>query len=320
MTTSLPMIMETQQGREWLDDQDHWGLVLDSLPDAVAIVAPDGTIVFANRQLHRLSGYRPDELVGRSVEVLVPEGHRGQHQAHRQEYRDRPKLRPMGAGLEISCQRSDGSTFPADISLAPVTTPEGLFTVCVVRDGTDRRRTEEELFYKAVHDPLTGLANRSLLLDRLAHRLRASGRTGTAAGLFYLDVDYFKLVNDRFGHGAGDRVLCALARRMEGVVREGDTVARFGGDEFVVLCEELTDAGAAEEIAYRFVDEAAQPIEVDGVPLEVSVSVGVAIGRAGTVTAEALLGAADKALYEAKATGRNRYVLAADRSDDESEG
>lgn len=123
--TALPTtVTEAQQGRAWLADQDHWGPVLDSLPDAVAIVAPDGTIAFANRQLHRLSGYRPDQLVGRSVEVLVPEAHRGEHQAHRQEYRDRPKLRPMGAGLEISCQRSDGSTFPADISLAPVVTPE----------------------------------------------------------------------------------------------------------------------------------------------------------------------------------------------------
>jgi diguanylate cyclase (GGDEF)-like protein/PAS domain S-box-containing protein len=165
-----------------------------------------------------------------------------------------------------------------------------------------RRRGEERVRHEAVHDPLTGVANRTLLRDRLEHALARSQRTGAAIGVMFIDLDNFKQVNDAFGHATGDAVLVEVGRRLGMAVRPADTVARVGGDEFVVVCEEV-DRKSALALGRRLQEAIRPPIVVGGVKHELSASVGIAVGHTDP---DALLGDADVAVYRAKAGGRGR--------------
>ena len=166
-----------------------------------------------------------------------------------------------------------------------------------------------ELSHMALHDPLTDLPNRGLVMDRAAIMLaRVERSPELTAGALYLDIDGFKEVNDTYGHGAGDELLLALARRLQAVVRPQDTVGRLGGDEFVVLVEARSGEGSAEQIAERLIEALRDPVSVSrGAELSVTVSVGIAVGRYATT--DEMLRDADLALYAAKAAGKNRRVL-----------
>jgi diguanylate cyclase (GGDEF)-like protein/PAS domain S-box-containing protein len=169
-----------------------------------------------------------------------------------------------------------------------------------------RLRTEERMRHEAVHDPLTGLANRTLLRDRLEHALARSQREEErATGVLFVDLDNFKQVNDAYGHAAGDAVLVELGRRLRSAVRPADTVARLGGDEFVVVCEEV-DADDVMTLGRRLLTAIAEPLEVAGIQHELTASIGIALGRTDP---DALLGDADAAVYQAKAAGRGRAEL-----------
>ena len=279
-----------------------WGTVLDAVPAAVLIVGPDGIICFANTALAHLTGYRPDDLAGRPVEVLVPDAERDVHRRSRHVYGLLPTRRPMGTGLPIQCRRADGSLFPADISLAPLDVGDVTFVVATVSDETERRRSVEELFHRAVHDPLTGLANRALLIDRLDHLLAGGDRKDRRLAVLYVDLDGFKTVNDTGHHAAGDEVLQIVGERLRAAVRPDDTVARFGGDEFVVLCANLATEDDALVIAQRILDELRLPIVHRAGTWCLSASIGVVMAGP-TSSSAALIEAADRAMYRAKRRG-----------------
>jgi diguanylate cyclase (GGDEF)-like protein/PAS domain S-box-containing protein len=169
----------------------------------------------------------------------------------------------------------------------------------------ERLRDEERARHDAVHDPLTGLANRTLLRDRLQHALARSEREGQATGVLFIDLDRFKDVNDAYGHATGDAVLMELGRRLPAAVRPADTVARLGGDEFVVVCE-ATDEPSALGLGRRLQAALRPPVTVGDRELTLSASIGIALGHHD---AEALLGNADAAVYRAKAAGRGRLEL-----------
>jgi diguanylate cyclase (GGDEF)-like protein/PAS domain S-box-containing protein len=175
----------------------------------------------------------------------------------------------------------------------------------VLATALARLRGEERMRHDAVHDPLTGLANRTLLRDRLEQALARSQRKGGASGLLFVDLDNFKQVNDEYGHAMGDAVLVELGRRLQTAVRPTDTVARLGGDEFVVVCEEL-DEQTAVALGRRLHDALERPLVIDGVEHRLSASIGIALGKADP---DGLLGNADAAVYRAKAHGRGRVEL-----------
>ncbi|HEU4702812.1 MAG TPA: diguanylate cyclase, partial [Conexibacter sp.] len=177
------------------------------------------------------------------------------------------------------------------------------------QDVTERRAAERLLEHQALHDPLTGLPNRALFLDRLQHALTRARRPGSSLAVYFCDVDDFKDVNDSLGHDAGDELLIALPPRLREGLRAGDTVARFGGDEFVILCEELDSEGEAIRIAERIGAAFALPFELDGRPHHLSVSVGVVFARGGTATATEVLRDADAAMYRAKGRGKGGFEL-----------
>jgi diguanylate cyclase (GGDEF)-like protein len=176
----------------------------------------------------------------------------------------------------------------------------------------ERKRSDVELAYQALHDPLTGLPNRVLFLDRLGvalHRLRRSHATLT---VMFLDVDTFKLTNDSLGHAAGDSVLVALAQRLQELLRPSDTMARFGGDEFTFLFEDLDRERAAVLIVERLIRTAARPIRLDGGEASIAVSIGIAIATDPATEPDDLIRDADTAMYRAKARGGSRFELFGD--------
>ena len=176
-----------------------------------------------------------------------------------------------------------------------------------------RRRFHEQLAHLAYHDGLTALANRSLFHDRLGQGLARAKRHTRAVAVLYLDLDAFKLVNDEEGHDAGDAVLVEVARRLCGVVRAEDTVARMGGDEFAIVMEDVEDLRVVTGIAARIVEDVARPIHVDGREVIITASVGIAYSEEGLTDVESLLRDADLAMYRAKADGKNRFVNSSDQ-------
>ena len=176
-------------------------------------------------------------------------------------------------------------------------------------DVTTRRQAEELVAHRALHDPLTGLPNRTLLLDRLGTALRALGRRRTLVGVLFCDLDRFKVVNDSLGHAVGDQLLQEVARRLAGVVRPSDTVARLGGDEFVVLCDDLESADQCRSVADRLTEALRRPVDVGATQVTLGGSVGIALTSDANAEPEALLRDADAAMYRAKERGRGRAEM-----------
>jgi diguanylate cyclase (GGDEF)-like protein len=176
----------------------------------------------------------------------------------------------------------------------------------IARTNREREQLQEDLAYQATHDSLTELPNRAQSLDLVEGALHRAQRSGVIIGVLFVDLDHFKLINDRFGHGAGDVALRDAARRMLDEVRAGDVVGRLGGDEFVVLLEPVSSQSAGVEIADRIVAALSQPTTVDGYEVALSASVGVAFSLDGSTDADRLLAEADAAVYRAKAAGRAR--------------
>jgi diguanylate cyclase (GGDEF)-like protein/PAS domain S-box-containing protein len=179
----------------------------------------------------------------------------------------------------------------------------------ISRDVTAQMAAEEALAYQSLHDALTGLPNRVLLIDRAERMLAQARRHGAPVGVLYIDIDGFKQVNDCFGHAAGDELLRGVAERLTGTIREADTVGRLGGDEFVVLLEGADSDDGPELASERIREVLAQPFELeslDGRAISVTASIGIAVGREESI--DVLLRHADFALYEAKAAGRNRWI------------
>ena len=173
----------------------------------------------------------------------------------------------------------------------------------------ERDEDEQEMRRRALHDPLTGLPNRTLVVDRLAQALDRDARRHGTTAVILLDVDHFKVVNDSLGHDAGDQLLLAIAPRLVAAVRPGDTVGRLGGDEFVVLCEDVPDRDTAARVAGRLVDAFAEPFMLEGEVHHLSASVGIARTGEGGATPGELLRNADAAMYRAKERGRDRFEL-----------
>ena len=280
--------------------EERYRTIVENAQEGISILDADGYFTFANRRTADLLGHDVNTLAGKKASLLL-----GSSVASAAQLAGTPGT----AQYEVMAVRPDGSTINLLVSTAPIMMAgsEGPGALCMMSDVSGLRHAEEELAHWALHDSLTGLPNRNLLVDRISQALtRASRHPGTVAALF-CDVDDFKEVNDSFGHHVGDEVLKAVATRLSSAVRPADTVARIGGDEFVVLCEGMDNESVAFDIASRVLGAVANPLEVSGNELALSISVGVAF--AVTEDAPELLRNADAAMYLAKQRGRNRAEL-----------
>ncbi len=289
-------------------DAAHFRSLIESAPDAMIVMTTDGVILEANNQVGRLFGYEPDELAGRSVECLTTPRVQSVLAEYYEDFIRNPRTLIIGDVADVSGVRKDGMEFPMEIILGPIETPEGLVITATARNVTERREFERRLEHQATHDHLTGLPNRAFFAEELAATLNRAALPGPPIAVCFLDVDHFKYVNDSRGHTTGDELVIEVARRIESTARGDDLVARFGGDEFAVLVEGITDRKGAVAYAWRLLTAFDRPFMLDGVECFVSASVGVAFGMRGDDPND-VLRQADAAMYHAKQSGRARVEV-----------
>lgn len=313
LTTRCPQVPPATPGSE----QQLLDELVESAPDAMVVVDGAGRILLANRQTEALFGYAREQLTGQPIELLVPERCRDVHTHDRRDYIDSPVLRPMGLGRALHARRYDGTEFPVEISLAPLHLADGIAVAAVVRDVTDRIQVQQELERLALHDQLTGLANRGLVMEQLQRSLARRGRSGRVAVAF-VDLDRLKWVNDTLGHEAGDRLILCVAERLRQVLRPSDTLGRFGGDEFVAVVEDIGGQDELVALAQRMLAAVRAPMLLAGRELRPTVSLGLALAEEG-LTVDALIHDADAAMYRAKRRGRDRFEIYEASGDEEAQ-
>ncbi len=270
----------------------------------------NGRFLYASPACEALLGMRPEHLIGRTAAeagLLSPDqdGSRAAAMA---------VLFALAGGEERTAAfrivRPDGELRWLEIAARAVPDRDGRAPeiVAVTRDVSDRKRAEDELAHQALHDTLTGLPNRALFLDRLQQALHRARRGASGVAVLFVDLDRFKLINDSFGHAAGDRVLCDVAARLRHELRPADTIARFGGDELTVLCEDVGGEPSARGIAKRIAAIFEQPFVVEDSEAFLQASVGIALAGPED-RPEDLLRDADAAMYRAKDAGRGRVEV-----------
>ena len=271
--------------------------------DFIAVIAPDTRILYQTPSVERLLGYLPAEIEGTKLVALLHPEDQSRALAVIEEAVAHPDALPP---VEWRLRRRGGEWFFAEVivtNLLAEPTIGGL--VVTIRDIQERKTLESQLTHQAFHDPLTNLANRALLSDRVDHAQARSRRDGRPCAVLLLDLDDFKTINDTFGHAAGDEVLMEVARRLHQCIRAGDTAARLGGDEFALLLEDTPDAARAMEVGDRITQALRLPFLLAGKEAFLSASTGIAVGASAEPEGE-LLRNADVALYLAKDKGKGR--------------
>ncbi|WP_412060361.1 EAL domain-containing protein [Rubrivirga sp. IMCC45206] len=285
----------------------RYRLLAENMQDLVALHNPDGTYEWVSPSVTTLLGYAPDELVGTNpYDLIHPDDtvavRTGSHRPALQNEDD--------VSVVVRVRHRDRRYVWLETLTKPIVDESGAVVRLQTssRDVTDRVEMEERLYHQAYHDALTDLPNRALFSVRLEEVIARYDLSDGFAVLF-LDLDRFKVVNDTLGHTAGDRLLQVVGDRLRAVIRDGDMVARIGGDEFAVLLDGLPAPGYAENVAARVIDDLAAPVDIDGRRLYAGASLGVVVGRPDHDTPDALLGEADLAMYEAKAEGRGGVAI-----------
>jgi diguanylate cyclase (GGDEF)-like protein/PAS domain S-box-containing protein len=274
--------------------------------DPIFFATSDGTLIECNRAALDLLGHTREELFRQRFEDLIADSEA--RDALRKELQEKNHVEDFEAQLRTKT----GDRLDAVIGLAARTGASGEAAGyrITVRDNTERKQLAKQLLETAFHDPLTGLANRAVFVDRLDRLfMQAQRRSGYRFAVLFIDLDRFKLINDTFGHLAGDQLLTTVARRLEGCLRQEDSVARFGGDEFAILLDGVQDVRDATRIAERVNNELGLPIRIGSREVACSASIGIAVSAPTHERAEQVLSDADVAMYRAKSGGGAHYEV-----------
>jgi diguanylate cyclase (GGDEF)-like protein/PAS domain S-box-containing protein len=280
--------------------------VFDSSPDAITVTDLEGRIVECNQATLELHGFASrEEVIGLDAFEFITPTDRQRARENMQETLVQGHVR----NVEYTLLTKDGREFSAELSASVILDSSGnpASFVAIAKDITDRKMMEEGLVYAATHDPLTDLPNRMLFSDRLAVALTHAHRRGRGLTVMLMDLDHFKEVNDTLGHSVGDQLLQAVGLRLRGLLRESDTVARVGGDEFALVLPDVSHLEDAAQIAEKIVRSVREPLVVDGHELRVTTSVGIAIYPADGEDPDMMMRNADIAMYEAKGRGRDNH-------------
>ncbi len=288
----------------------HYRAVVENAAEGILTITESGTIGSFNAAAEAIFGWDEQDIIGRPATVILPADMEDPLNSYLATALS-PDHGPIRRrGIESIGQRRDGTHFPMMVAISTITSGGAAPTLSgIVRDLSDQKRVEAQLAHQVLHDALTSLPNRTMLVDRLDQALARTRRSSRPFAALFVDLDRFKSVNDRLGHSVGDQLLIEAARRIKTCVRDSDTVARLGGDEFVVVCEDIHGVHQATACADRVISALREPFHFADDDAQVSASIGIALCSDGTQKAEAVLTNADIAMYRAKDNGRNRYAL-----------
>lgn len=271
----------------------------------VSVTDRGGRIIHANDRFCEVSGYSIEELIGQNHRIL-------KSNMHSKEFFVDMWATITGGNIwheEICNRKKNGDLYWVDSTIVPLKNDEGnIFRFLSVRiDVSERKKAEQQSLELATHDALTGLPNRRLLQDRLALALAHARRNKNKIAVLFLDLDHFKTINDSLGHDAGDLLLQQVSAKLTAAIRGEDTVARQGGDEFIILLTDITEEKDAAAVAQKILNELLQPITINGQDLQIGASIGIALFPSDGNDSNTLLKHSDAAMYRAKQSGRNKY-------------
>lgn len=280
-------------------------MAVDAAEQSVVITDKKANIIYVNDAFTATSGYSHEELLGKSASVLCSDQH---GKEFRKGIRDSVLLTGGWRG-EMLCRRKNGDAYPAWVSVSSVKDTDGniehyagfSFDISLLKEN------EQRLHHMAHYDLLTNLPNRSLMYDRLKQALSLAKRYRFPVAVMLLDIDRFKEVNDTMGHHVGDQLLVEAARRLVGCVRESDTIARMGGDEFLAILSEVGNPNNVAHVAQKFIETLSRPFELEGQDVFTSASVGITMYPTDSEDMHMLVRNADTAMYHAKAQGKNNF-------------
>lgn len=301
----LDLRLSHKQAREHINDLQISATIFDSASEAIVVTDADNLIVTINPAFSALTGYNLQEVVGKNPKILS---------SGRQ---SKEFYQAMWQSLNITGhwdgelwnKRKNGEEYIEWLSINAIFNADGTkrLYVAIFSDITAKKKAEELIWKQANYDHLTQLPNRSLFRDRLEQEIKLAHRLRQSAALLFIDLDHFKEVNDSLGHDAGDALLVSAASRISQCVREADTVARMGGDEFTVILSQVNDAAHVSKVAENIIYQLNQPFVINGVTLNISASIGITLCPKDGYVAELLLKQADKAMYAAKSAGRGQF-------------
>ena len=284
------------------EQMEYYQLLADESQEIIFFIDENRKIVEANQMTLKTYGYSREELLGMDIMQLSAP------QANEEFFPTLSEGKSERFDYETIHIRRDGAEFPVEVTATTARLHDKIVLMVINRDITQKRELMLQLMYQAHHDPLTGLPNRLAFQDRLDVAIIQARRKGHGVAVLFLDIDHFKLVNDSYGHEVGDQLLCEIARRLRSVLREGDTISRRGGDEFIILLPEVYEATKVAKVAMKILSTITKPLPLGvGIEYTTTVSIGISLYPEDGDNVDSLVKHADIAMYQAKSLGRNNY-------------
>jgi diguanylate cyclase (GGDEF)-like protein/PAS domain S-box-containing protein len=313
----IGVVVMRNLARRFLEQSEQrFRAVSETAQDAIILVNSTGNTLYWNRAAERILGYTPQEVIGKDVHALLtPPRFHDKASAGMKVFAATGDGGVVGQTRELAAIRKDGVEIPIELSISSMRLGSEWHAVAMLRDITDRKQAEAQITRMATHDALTGLANRAVFVEQLQVAIARAHRGGLGLAVLYLDLDHFKDVNDTLGHPMGDILLQMVAKRLKESVRETDTVARFGGDEFAVIATDIREPADVAVLADKILKTIGEPFPINGNDVRTGTSVGIAVYDADSPDTELLLSHADVALYRAKSEGRGTYRYFTDSMD-----
>ena len=307
----LNLRLSHKEIRKYVDELQLSATIFESATEGIIITDHENRFVTVNPAFTKTTGYTLEEVVGKTPAIL--KSGKQDKEFYNKMYKE---LHENGHwDGELWNKRKDGKLYAEWLSMKIIYNEDGStrMHLAIFSDVTEKKQADEIIWKQANFDALTKLPNRQLFQDRLEHELKLAHRTGSLMALLFIDLDHFKNINDTLGHDMGDLLLVKASKRISGSVRESDTVARMGGDEFTVILPLINSSSDAIKIAKMIVEKMSQPFDIDRNSVKISASVGIAIYPNNAKDTKELLKNADKAMYVAKRNGRNGFCVYEDK-------
>jgi diguanylate cyclase (GGDEF)-like protein/PAS domain S-box-containing protein len=288
--------------------QNQLQSIISNVMDGIITINESGEIQGFNPAAEQIFGYAQQEVTGKKLSLLMPEPNRSAHDSYLIKYLKTGQAKIIGVrGREVIAVRKNGDAFPMEMSVSEMVLGGQRYFIGIVRDITERKHAEQKIAHLAHYDYLTDLPNRALLLDVLNHSISLAKRNRHKVAVLFMDLDGFKQINDTLGHDAGDLLLKGVAQRIKKTIRESDSMARVGGDEFILVLDNIDSAENSVFVANKILVALSEPFDLKGQPGRVGGSIGIAIFPDDAENPVQLVKQADEAMYLAKQGGKNTF-------------